>query len=263
MAAEGGEESEERKPLARKIKLVRTLKGSVTGTVTIPVLTTDRIIELRKKIKRSLQPLVERNLSMMQTPQREPKHIDITPGACKISAMNPSSSCTRPPLSSSSSSPAEKAKQNAVMRQKLVAAGGSFSSPLPPPLPPPTPSSSSSASPLSASRLPVASAARLHLEHPSSSALKTTSARRLEFEPAIGTPRKEESSSNGAAKNCSKLELEGGSMLMRAQESCRAEMMMPKRSLGAWINSSVQALAGQIRGAQIVHNQSTEMEGMN
>ncbi|KAH7284762.1 hypothetical protein KP509_34G069500 [Ceratopteris richardii] len=68
----------EEKPMARKLKLLRTLKGVVMGTLTIPVLTTNTVADLRKKIKRSLQPLIERNLSM-NSPVKEPRHIDITP----------------------------------------------------------------------------------------------------------------------------------------------------------------------------------------
>ncbi|MCO5563808.1 hypothetical protein L7F22_017457 [Adiantum nelumboides] len=68
----------EGKPIARKLKLVRTSRGMVVGTVTIPVLTSNTIADLRKKIKRSLQPLIERNL-FMNSPIKEPRHIDITP----------------------------------------------------------------------------------------------------------------------------------------------------------------------------------------
>lgn len=95
----------EMKPMARKLKLVRTMKGMVMGTLTIPVLTTDTIFDLKRKIKRSLQPLIERNLSM-HTPIREPRHIDITPrsspsssshvGASKPSPSRFASSITSP-----------------------------------------------------------------------------------------------------------------------------------------------------------------------
>lgn len=50
------------KPAARKIKLARTQLGHIIGVVTIPVLTTDRISDLKRKIRRFLQPLVEKNI---------------------------------------------------------------------------------------------------------------------------------------------------------------------------------------------------------
>ncbi|KAI5070612.1 hypothetical protein GOP47_0014955 [Adiantum capillus-veneris] len=84
----------EGKPMARKLKLVRTLRGIVVGTLTIPVLTTNNIADLRKKIKRSLQPLIERNLSI-RSPVKEKKHIDITP---RSSPATPNVSMRSPAL---------------------------------------------------------------------------------------------------------------------------------------------------------------------
>jgi hypothetical protein len=41
---------------------MRTSKGHVKGTLTIPVLTTDTVSDLKRKLRRTLQPLVERNM---------------------------------------------------------------------------------------------------------------------------------------------------------------------------------------------------------
>ena len=262
---------DERKPLARKIKLVRTLKGSVTGTVTIPVLTTDRIIELRKKIKRSLQPLVERNLSM-PTPQREPKHIDITPG-CKFSStnlsnMNSSSSNLKSSnCISGSPSSAENVKQNISIRNLTSALSLANNSTKKPAGTRPClssgstpvnnvvqPSSLSSPSPPSAglssvSRIPSASASRIHIEHPSDCSPlsnKTASARRLHFEPISSN------ASNLVGKELDQANNRSENQATRPQEASKPENQ--KRSFGAWINSSVHALTDQIR-AQLTENQ--------
>ena len=53
---------------------MRTSKGHVKGTLTIPVLTTDTVSDLKRKLKRTLQPLVERNL-----PASDQNRIDVTP----------------------------------------------------------------------------------------------------------------------------------------------------------------------------------------
>lgn len=50
------------KPGARKLKLMRTSKGHVKATLTIPVLTTDTVADLKRKLKRTLQPLGDRNI---------------------------------------------------------------------------------------------------------------------------------------------------------------------------------------------------------
>lgn len=64
MTATGqSEEASGQKPTARKLKLMRTSKGHVKGTLTIPVLTTDTVSDLKRKLRRTLQPLVERNMS--------------------------------------------------------------------------------------------------------------------------------------------------------------------------------------------------------
>lgn len=85
------------KPAARKFKLVRTQSGHVTGVLTIPVLTTDRISDLKRKIKRSLQPLVERNIPTGSSTAKEqqvqnvvaPKIFPATGGGKFSIATNP------------------------------------------------------------------------------------------------------------------------------------------------------------------------------
>ena len=49
------------KPDASKLKFMRTIKGHVKGTLTIPVIATDTVSDLKRKLKRTLAPLVERN----------------------------------------------------------------------------------------------------------------------------------------------------------------------------------------------------------
>jgi len=56
-----GEAATGMKPGARKLKLMRTSKGHVKATLTIPVLTTDTVADLKRKLKRTLQPLGDRN----------------------------------------------------------------------------------------------------------------------------------------------------------------------------------------------------------
>lgn len=73
------------KPDASKLKLMRTSKGHVKGTLTIPVIATDTVSDLKRKLKRTLAPLIERNVSvapaqtlqpfgetMMRTPGKSP-----------------------------------------------------------------------------------------------------------------------------------------------------------------------------------------------
>ncbi|KAG6543830.1 hypothetical protein Mapa_014670 [Marchantia paleacea] len=62
---------DENKPAARKIKLLRTSKGRENGSITIPVLTTDTVSDLRRKVRRTLQPLTERNFLVMHGPAAE------------------------------------------------------------------------------------------------------------------------------------------------------------------------------------------------
>ncbi|KAL2611970.1 hypothetical protein R1flu_023662 [Riccia fluitans] len=66
-ASSSGENSglEENKPAARKIKLLRTSKGRANGSVTIPVLTRDTVSDLRRKVRRTLHPLTERNFAVV------------------------------------------------------------------------------------------------------------------------------------------------------------------------------------------------------
>ncbi|GLJ05214.1 hypothetical protein SUGI_0013880 [Cryptomeria japonica] len=64
------EESMQR-PAARKFKLIRTQSGHVKGTLTIPVLTTDKISDLKRKIKKSLQISGERNTATGIIPAKE------------------------------------------------------------------------------------------------------------------------------------------------------------------------------------------------
>lgn len=59
---------EDHKPAARKIKLLRTSKGHIIGSVTIPVLTTDTVSDLKRKVRRTLQPLTERNFVVLRSP---------------------------------------------------------------------------------------------------------------------------------------------------------------------------------------------------
>lgn len=85
------------KPAARKFKLVRTRSEHVTGVLTIPVLTTDRISDLKRKIKRSLQPLIERNIPTGSSTAKEqqdrnvvaPKTFPATGGGKFSFATNP------------------------------------------------------------------------------------------------------------------------------------------------------------------------------
>lgn len=73
------------KPDASKLKLMKTSKGHVKGTLTIPLIATDTVSDLKRKLQRTLAPLIERNLSaapaqphqpfgetMMRTPGKSP-----------------------------------------------------------------------------------------------------------------------------------------------------------------------------------------------
>ncbi|KAJ7555381.1 hypothetical protein O6H91_05G035000 [Diphasiastrum complanatum] len=88
-----------RKPAARKIKLFRITSGHITGTLTIPVLTTDTVSDLRRKIKRSLRPLAERNFTIC-SPIKEQNHIEITPKSSPSPLLQNSSSSPLSPIRS-------------------------------------------------------------------------------------------------------------------------------------------------------------------
>lgn len=60
------------KPDASKLKLMRTSRGHVKGTLTIPVIATDTVSDLKRKLKRTLAPLIERNLSVTPTQAHQP-----------------------------------------------------------------------------------------------------------------------------------------------------------------------------------------------
>ena len=60
------------KPDASKLKFMRTSKGHVKGTLTIPVIATDTVSDLKRKLKRTLAPLVERNVSVGPTANQQP-----------------------------------------------------------------------------------------------------------------------------------------------------------------------------------------------
>lgn len=60
------------KPNATKLKLMRTSKGQVKGTLTIPVISSDTVADLQRKLKRTLAPLVEHNLSEAPAEKQEP-----------------------------------------------------------------------------------------------------------------------------------------------------------------------------------------------
>ncbi|CAM6083136.1 unnamed protein product [Calypogeia fissa] len=58
----------EHRPAARKIKMLRTSKGHIIGSITIPILTTDTVSDLKRKVRRTLQPLKERNFVILRSP---------------------------------------------------------------------------------------------------------------------------------------------------------------------------------------------------
>ncbi|XP_024381244.1 uncharacterized protein [Physcomitrium patens] len=60
------------KPNATKLKLMRTSRGHVKGTLTIPVISSDTVADLKRKLKRTLAPLVERDPSPAPTEKQQP-----------------------------------------------------------------------------------------------------------------------------------------------------------------------------------------------
>jgi len=60
------------KPDASKLKLMRTSKGHVKGTLTIPVIATDTVSDLKRKLRRTLAPLIERNLTVAPAQTHQP-----------------------------------------------------------------------------------------------------------------------------------------------------------------------------------------------
>ncbi len=73
------------KPGARKLKLMRTSKGHVKATLTIPVLTTDTVADLKRKLKRTLQPLVDRNFSSA-SPAKDHIHNELSQNSVEPSS---------------------------------------------------------------------------------------------------------------------------------------------------------------------------------
>ncbi|KAG0583641.1 hypothetical protein KC19_3G151300 [Ceratodon purpureus] len=67
-----GQPKDGSKPDASKLKFMRTSKGHVKGTLTIPVIATDTVSDLKRKLKRTLAPLVERNVSAAPVVNQQP-----------------------------------------------------------------------------------------------------------------------------------------------------------------------------------------------
>eukprot|EP00250_Pteridium_aquilinum_P019109 c2429_g1_i1 orf=89-1792(+) len=238
----------EAKPMARKLKLVRTMKGMVMGTLTIPVLMTDKIFDVKRKLKRFLQPLVERNLSM-HSPIREPRHIDITPRSSSASKSVGNMKPSR--FVGSVHSPTSSDERMKSMARNFSTSGslknGGFVN---------SPSRTAARSCLSTESSPLG-----HPKTPNSilspsepqfkdsnvgQGNKLISARRLQFESM-------EHGSSMASEMCrdeSNTDIRSiGTGKLAVQEGVKVE----KRSLGAWINNSVHALTEQIR-AQLIEN---------
>lgn len=101
------------KPAARKVKLVRTSKGHVKGTLTIPVLTSDSVGDLKRKIRCTLQPTIERNASLSAS-AKDQFHIDVTPRSSPLPpsrAPSDSASENLKPVARNLFSPAPHAKK--------------------------------------------------------------------------------------------------------------------------------------------------------
>ncbi|EFJ28554.1 hypothetical protein SELMODRAFT_410981 [Selaginella moellendorffii] len=96
-ASENRDDDPSYTPAARKLKMVRTCKGVVAGTITIPVLTSDTVGDLRRKVKRSLRPLEETNFSIGTPPRNSSASVNCLTGPSPLKPRPANSAHKLPP----------------------------------------------------------------------------------------------------------------------------------------------------------------------